>query len=115
MVVFVDLDRDALPEHHGSALSLEKPFPPKLRVPPIATAESAEFPPPPTSSDNDRDTEGPAISQGKGRVTENPNRCAFSAALSCYPYVGPGPSRLPRMLTRFALSASSRKSLAPLT
>lgn len=81
MVVFVDLDRDAFPEHHGSALSSEKPLPPKLTV---GAAQSA-----PTSSKDTHDAEATA------RTPENPNRSAFSAALSCYPYVGPSYSPHP--------------------
>lgn len=92
MVVFVDLDRDdsfSEHHHHGSALSLEKPFPPKLTVAPIETTESAELVPSPTSSDDDRDPD-PAISlPSKVSDVENPNRNSFSAALSCYPYVDP--------------------------
>ncbi|KAJ5679665.1 hypothetical protein N7462_007909 [Penicillium macrosclerotiorum] len=80
MVVFVDLDRDAFSEHHTS-FSLEKPFPPKLIVAPIVSAESAELAPSPTSSDDERDSQRP-VSHG-----ENLNRNAFSAALSCYPIV----------------------------
>jgi hypothetical protein len=74
MVVFVDLD-DAF-EHH--AFSAEKPFP-QLMVP-VATANSAEFPPSPTSSDDECED------ATKRQELDNPNRNAFSAALSCYPY-----------------------------
>lgn len=81
MVVFVDLDRDdnanantyAL-EHHRSALPLEKPFPPKLMVASVHTADSTEFQQPSMSSE-----------RLSPRKEENPNRNAFSAALSCYP------------------------------
>lgn len=92
MVVFVDLDRDdsfSEHHHHGSALSLEKPFPPKLTVAPIATTESSELLPSPTSSDEDRDTVSADPLANKASEVENPNRNAFSAALSCYPYVDP--------------------------
>jgi hypothetical protein len=75
MVVFVDLD-DAF-EHH--AFSAEKPFP-QLMVP-VATANSAEFPPSPTSSDDECED------ATKRQELDNPNRNAFSAALSCYPIV----------------------------
>lgn len=58
-MVFVDLD---------DAFDAEKPF--QLMVDPIS--EPAELPSPPSSEESE--------------VT-NPNRNAFSAALSCYPYV----------------------------
>ncbi|KAJ5662377.1 uncharacterized protein N7477_009993 [Penicillium maclennaniae] len=74
MVVFVDLDD---PSEHR-AFSAEKPFP-QLMVP-VATADSAELPPSPTSSDDER---GDATRE----ELDNPNRNAFSAALSCYPIV----------------------------
>lgn len=91
MVVFVDLD-DAF-EHH--TFSPEKPFP-KLMAP-AATADSVEFLPSPTSSDDERDAT-------TREEPENPNRNAFSAALSCYPY-GPTPqSPLNTRLTRFCSS-----------
>lgn len=89
MVVFVDLDRDdsfSENHHHGSALFLEKPFPTKLAVAPIATTDSSEVLASPPSSDDDRDADA-ATFQASG--DENPNRNAFSAALSCYPYVDP--------------------------
>lgn len=90
MVVFVDLDQDAF-QHPGSALPLEKPFPPKLRVAPVATSEPAEFPPSPTSSDGGQDTNLDVhtanLIPGQNPAPQNPNRNAFSAALSCYPYV----------------------------
>lgn len=92
MVVFVDLDRDdsfSEHHHHGSALSLEKPFPAKLTVAPIPTAESSELLPSPTSSDDDRDADPVMSLENKASDVENPNRNAFSAALSCYPYVDP--------------------------
>lgn len=87
MVVFVDLDRDAFTEHPGSTLPLGKPFPPKLMVPPIASTDTAsqDFPPSPTSSDDDRPSSSAAADAIQIRC--NPNRNAFSAALSCYPYV----------------------------
>lgn len=80
MVVFVDLDNAF--EHH--TFSPEKPFPHKLMAP-VAAADSSEFPPSPTSSDDER-----ADAAGREGVPDNPNRNAFSAALSCYPY-GPTP------------------------
>ncbi|KAJ5168075.1 uncharacterized protein N7482_003669 [Penicillium canariense] len=86
MVVFVDLDSDAFSAHHGSALPLGKPFPPKLMVTPIATA-SAELLPSPTSSDDGCDALPIVRLSGKASGAENPNRNAFSAALSCYPIV----------------------------
>lgn len=86
MVVFVDLDRDAFSEHHRSALALGKPVPPELMVAPVARVESAEFPPSPTSSEDDRDADA-IVSPLKNAKSRNPNRRAFSAALSCYPYV----------------------------
>lgn len=90
MVVFVDLDDPF--EHRG--ISAEKPFP-QLMVP-VATADSAEFPPSPTSSDDERE-------DATHDELDNPNRNAFSAALSCYPY-GPTPqSPLYTKLTRFRL------------
>ena len=99
MVVFVDLDRDdSFSEHHhhdGSALSLENPFPTKLTVAPIATADSSDLLASPPSSDDDRDADA-ATSQASGG--ENPNRNAFSAALSCYPYVDPCAIILPHVL-----------------
>lgn len=80
MVVFVDLDHDALPEHHGSALPLDK-FPAKLSVvAPISPTADAEpgtlsLPTSHSSPSDDRlDARDPY-----------PNRTAFSAALSCYP------------------------------
>ncbi|KAJ5570503.1 uncharacterized protein N7459_009933 [Penicillium hispanicum] len=81
MVVFVDLERDAFTEHPASALSLEKPFPPKLSVAPCSPVE-ADFPPSPTTSDDDHD-----VHTSVSLAPENPNRNAFSAALSCYPVV----------------------------
>ncbi|KAJ5810012.1 uncharacterized protein N7503_002230 [Penicillium pulvis] len=88
MVVFVDLDQDAFTEYSGSA---GKPFPSKLTVAPIATAAaSADFLPSPTSSDEDRDRSRDAdVSTTPNTVEDpvNPNRNAFSAALSCYPIV----------------------------
>lgn len=92
MVVFVDLDRDGSfseHHHHGPALTLEKPFPPKLTATPIATAESSELLPSPTSSDDDRDADAAIFPPNKASCADNPNRNAFSAALSCYPYVDP--------------------------
>lgn len=88
MVVFVDLDQDAFTEYSGSA---GKPCPSKLTVAPIATAvASADFLPSPTSSDEDRDRNRAADIPSTSTSVEdpvNPNRNAFSAALSCYPYV----------------------------
>lgn len=92
MVVFVDLDRnDSFSEHHhhGSALSLEKPFPDKLTVAPIATAESSELLPSPTSSEDDREVDSAISLANQAPDAENPNLNSFSAALSCYPYVDP--------------------------
>lgn len=87
-MVFVDLDQDAFTEYSGSA---GKPFPSKLTVAPIATAAaSADFLPSPTSSDEDRDRNRDADVLTTSNTVEdpvNPNRNAFSAALSCYPYV----------------------------
>lgn len=91
MVLFVDLDRDdSFSKHHrhGSALSSEKPFPTKLTVAPLVTAASSELPASPPSSDDDRDADA-ATSLPNKASGENPNRNAFSAALSCYPYVDP--------------------------
>jgi len=89
MVVFVDLDQDAFTEYSGG--SAGKPFPSKLTVAPIATAAaSAEFLPSPTSPDEDRDRNCEADIPSTSTTDEdpvNPNRNAFSAALSCYPYV----------------------------
>jgi len=51
---------------------------PKLKAP-VAIADSTAFPPSPTSIDERADTT-------THEVPENPNRNAFSAALSCYPY-----------------------------
>ncbi|CEO59956.1 hypothetical protein PMG11_04604 [Penicillium brasilianum] len=90
MVVFVDLDRDdsfSEHQHHASALSLEKPFPPKLTVAPIAITESSELLPSPTSFDEDREADSTDPLANKATELENPNRNAFSAALSCYPIV----------------------------
>lgn len=92
MVVFVDLDRDdsfSEHHHHGSALSLEKPFPPKLTVAPIAAAESSELLPSPTSSEDDREVDSAIQQPNLAPDVENPNLNSFSAALSCYPYVNP--------------------------
>lgn len=91
MVVFVDLDRDdsfSEHHHHGSALSLEKPFPTRLTVTPIKTTDSSEFLTSAPSSDDDRDADAATFLPNKASG-ENPNRNAFSAALSCYPYVDP--------------------------
>lgn len=85
MVVFVDLDRDALPQHHGSRLPLDK-FPAKLSMGATthstANAEPSDYSPACTSpaplSDDRIDAHEP-------RTQEYPNRNAFSAALSCYP------------------------------
>ncbi|KAJ5659593.1 hypothetical protein N7507_006044 [Penicillium longicatenatum] len=87
MVVFVDLDQDAFTEYSGST---GKPFPSKLTVTPIATAASADFSPSPTSSDEDRTRNRDAGVPSTSTTVEdpvNPNRNAFSAALSCYPIV----------------------------
>ncbi|KAJ6171215.1 hypothetical protein N7470_000282 [Penicillium chermesinum] len=76
MVVFVDLEHDALTDHPGP--TPVKPFPPTLMV---APATASDFPPSPTSSNEDQDA---------SRTQDapcNPNRNAFSAALSCYPIV----------------------------
>jgi hypothetical protein len=92
MVVFVDLDRDdsfSEHHHHGSAPSLEKPFPPKLTVAPIVTAKSAELLPSPTSSEDDREVDSAISLPNQAPDVDNPNRNSFSAALSCYPYVDP--------------------------
>ena len=93
MVVFVDLDRDdSFSEHHhhhGSALSLEKPFPTKLTVAPIPTGGSSILLPSLISSDDYRDGDSVSSLENKASEVENPNRNAFSAALSCYPYVDP--------------------------
>jgi hypothetical protein len=92
MVVFVDLDRDdsfSEHQHHASALSLEKPFPPKLTVAPIAITESSDLLPSPASFDEDREADSADALANKSTEVENPNRNAFSAALSCYPYVDP--------------------------
>jgi hypothetical protein len=92
MVVFVDLDHDdsfSEHHHHGSALSLGKPFPPKLTVAPIVTAESSELLPSPTSSEDDRELDSAISQPNHAPDVENPNLNSFSAALSCYPYVDP--------------------------
>lgn len=94
MVVFVDLDRDdSFSEHHhhnhhGLALSLEKPT--KLTVAPILTTDSSELLASAPSSDDDRDADADAATSVPNEASgENPNRNAFSASLSCYPYVDP--------------------------
>ncbi|KAJ5086825.1 hypothetical protein NUU61_008132 [Penicillium alfredii] len=76
MVVFVDLDQDAL-EHHGPT---EKPFP--LILAPVPAADPPELLPSPTSSEDEACASHPEIFPDV-----NPNRNAFSAALSCYPIV----------------------------
>lgn len=65
---------------------------------PVATANSAEFPPSPTSSDDERED---ATTR---RELDNPNRNAFSAALSCYPYGPTTQTPLNTRLTRFRFS-----------
>ncbi|KAJ5729917.1 uncharacterized protein N7483_004425 [Penicillium malachiteum] len=93
MVRFVDLEGDAFTEHPGATFSLEKPFPPRLMVAPIASmaAASNDFPSSPTSPDDERDIQNKPSSSATNADTvqnpDNPNRNAFSAALNCYPVV----------------------------
>ncbi|KAJ5109226.1 hypothetical protein N7456_005901 [Penicillium angulare] len=121
MVVFVDLDldHDAFTEHPGSTPPLGKPFPPKLTVAPLAPeSSSADFPPSPTSSDDDGDVQGSHSSSNskndaKSQVAANPNRNAFSAALSCYPVVKEI-ARAVDLNTLHALSRTCRQFLVNL-
>ena len=131
MVVFVDLDHDVF-RHPGSALPLEKPFPSKLRVAPLETNEVIE---PPLLQSAGESAKSKEV-RNTNFITEDtpapkiPNYNAFSAALSCYPYVDLPPSKSsPRRVsphlydTRTNLTArdvsdyieSLRKLLAPLT
>lgn len=88
MVVFVDLDHDVF-RHPGSALPLEKPFPSKLRVAPLETNEVIE---PPLLQSAGESAKSKEV-RNTNFITEDtpapkiPNYNAFSAALSCYPYV----------------------------
>ncbi|KAJ5638087.1 hypothetical protein N7490_007966 [Penicillium lividum] len=88
MVVFVDLDQDAFTQHPGS-IPLGNSLPSKLTALASATATataSADFPPP-TSSDDIHTDHANIPSSNITEEPENPNRNAFSAALSCYPIV----------------------------
>ncbi|KAJ5894893.1 hypothetical protein N7495_006584 [Penicillium taxi] len=83
MVVFVDLDSDDFTENLGSTLSLENPFPFKLMVAPNATAKSIDLSSLSTVLD---DSHNATHTQSESPTIYIPNRNAFSACLSCYPY-----------------------------
>lgn len=95
MVVFVDLDQDAF-RHPGSLLAPEK-----LRA---ATSKAAEFPPSTTSTSTSelkaqvtlQDAHTATTLSKQSPTSKTPNCNAFSAALSCYPYVDFPPQPSPR-------------------
>jgi hypothetical protein len=97
MVVFVDLDQDAF-RHPGSLLAPEK-----LRA---ATSKAAEFPPSTTSTSTSELKTQVTLQDAHTAITppqqiptsKTPNCNAFSAALSCYPYVDLPPQSSPRPL-----------------